>query len=71
MRVREKAMHTGARHQMHFRDRRQAGKLLGARLPREALADPVVLALPRGGVPVAYEVAAVLGAPLEVFVART
>jgi putative phosphoribosyl transferase len=34
------------------------------------LADPVVLALPRGGVPVAYEVAAALGTSLEVFVAR-
>lgn len=35
-----------------------------------ALVDPVVLALPRGGVPVGYQVAAVLGAPLDVIVVR-
>ena len=55
---------------MHFRDRREAGKLLGCRLHNESFVDPVVLGLPRGGVPVAYEVALVLGAPLEAFVAR-
>jgi putative phosphoribosyl transferase len=55
---------------MRFRDRRGAGRLLAARLSQQTFTDPVVLALPRGGVPVAYEVAAALHAPLEVFVAR-
>jgi putative phosphoribosyl transferase len=54
-----------------FRDRREAGAALGARL-REQLdtAPSVVLGLPRGGVPVAAEVAAALDAPLDVFVVR-
>src|SRR5258705_486972 len=53
-----------------FRDRREAGRLLGARLAEEAFTNPHVLALPRGGVPVGYEVALALPAPLDVFVAR-
>ena len=54
-----------------FRDRRAAGRLLAAKLARYAeRPDVVVLALPRGGVPVAYEVARALGAPLDVFVVR-
>jgi putative phosphoribosyl transferase len=53
-----------------FRDRREAGKALGARLAEESFTAPLVLALPRGGVPVAYEVAFALRAQLEVFVAR-
>ena len=53
-----------------FRDRRDAGRQLAERLTLLELADPVVLALPRGGVPVAMEVASLLGAPLDVFVAR-
>jgi putative phosphoribosyl transferase len=53
-----------------FRDRRTAGRLLGERLLRYADADPVVLALPRGGVPVAYEIARALDAPLDVIVVR-
>jgi putative phosphoribosyl transferase len=53
-----------------FRNRHDAGKALAARLRREAFVAPVVLALPRGGVPVAYEIATALGAPLDVFVAR-
>jgi predicted phosphoribosyltransferase len=55
---------------MHFRDRRDAGRQLGERLRAESLTDPVVLALPRGGVPVGYEIAVALGAPLDVLVAR-
>jgi putative phosphoribosyl transferase len=52
-----------------FMDRRHAGQLLAARL--KALGkDGVVLALPRGGVPVAFEVALALNAPLGVFVVR-
>lgn len=54
-----------------FRDRTEAGRLLAQRLRDYAGRDDVVvLALPRGGVPVAYEVAKELGAPLGVFVVR-
>jgi erythromycin esterase-like protein/predicted phosphoribosyltransferase len=54
-----------------FRDRREAGRLLAAKLTAYAnRSDVIVLALPRGGVPVAYEVARALGAPLDVFVVR-
>jgi predicted phosphoribosyltransferase len=56
-----------------FRDRAEAGKLLGeevARRLRGKTADAVVLALPRGGVPVGFEVARALGAPLDVFIVR-
>jgi putative phosphoribosyl transferase len=60
----------GTPRRSRFRDRREAGRELGTRLAREPFADPVVLALPRGGVPVGYEVAIALNAPLEVFVAR-
>jgi putative phosphoribosyl transferase len=54
-----------------FRDRTEAGRHL-AELLRDYAGrdDVVVLALPRGGVPVAYEVAKALGAPLDVFVVR-
>ncbi len=52
-----------------FRDRADAGERLAAALAGP-WHDPIVLALPRGGVPVAAEVAAALDAPLEVFVAR-
>ncbi len=58
---------------MLFRDRREAGRQLGKRLLDHGYADRsdvVVLALPRGGVPVAYEVARALDAPLDVFVVR-
>jgi len=55
---------------MRFRDRSDAGRLLADRVAAVTLADPIVLALPRGGVPVAVEVARALGAPLEAFVAR-
>jgi putative phosphoribosyl transferase len=55
---------------MPFRDRADAGRRLAERLLPLGLADPLVLALPRGGVPVGCEVAAALHAPLEVFVAR-
>lgn len=53
-----------------FRDRREAGRALAEVLLLERLEAPVVLALPRGGVPVAEEVARALSAPLEVLVAR-
>src|SRR6202171_4231198 len=54
-----------------FRDRREAGRLLAEKLAAYAnKPDVLMLALPRGGVPVAYEVARALGAPLDVFVVR-
>ena len=53
-----------------FSDRRAAGRALGAELAPLGLNDPVVLALPRGGVPVGYEVAQRLAAPLDVLVVR-
>ncbi len=53
-----------------FRDRRHAGRELGERLKRLVDGDVVVLALPRGGVEVGYEVARTIGAPLDVIVAR-
>jgi predicted phosphoribosyltransferase len=54
-----------------FRDRAEAGRLLAERLREYAGRDDVVvLGLPRGGVPVAYEVAKELDAPLAVFVVR-
>ena len=52
-------------------DRRDAGRALAGKLQRYAgLPNVLVLGLPRGGVPVAYEVATALGAPLDVFVVR-
>jgi len=54
-----------------YRDRRDAGRALAGLLERyRGRDDVVVLALPRGGVPVAHEVAAALSAPLDVFVVR-
>ncbi|HEX8848846.1 MAG TPA: phosphoribosyltransferase [Gemmatimonadaceae bacterium] len=54
-----------------FRDRHDAGRRLAEELREYAgRKDTIVLALPRGGVPVAYEVARALGAPLDVFVVR-
>jgi putative phosphoribosyl transferase len=54
-----------------FRDRRDAGRTLAEQLSAYAgRPDVVVLALPRGGVPVAYEVARALHAPLDVFLVR-
>jgi putative phosphoribosyl transferase len=54
-----------------FRNRREAGRLLATRLRHFAnRPDVVILALPRGGVPTAYEVALAVGAPLDVFAVR-
>jgi putative phosphoribosyl transferase len=54
-----------------FKDRRQAGQVLADHLKEfENRDDVIVLALPRGGVPVAFEVAKAINAPLDVFVVR-
>jgi putative phosphoribosyl transferase len=57
---------------MRFQNRREAGQYLGTLLRGRgyARARPIVLALPRGGVPVGYEVARALRAPLDVWVVR-
>lgn len=53
-----------------FSDRREAGRELATLLTQVRSDEVVVLALPRGGVPVAYEIARALGAPLDVFLVR-
>jgi predicted phosphoribosyltransferase len=53
-----------------FADRRQAGRQLAAALKELDLHDPVIYALPRGGVPVGFEVAAALKAPLDLLLVR-
>lgn len=61
---------------MAFKDRKDAGRQLASRLTElrakdaRGWPDPIVLALPRGGVPIGAEVASALGAPLDVLVAR-
>jgi putative phosphoribosyl transferase len=57
---------------LRFRDRIEAGQLLGREVESRlgAIRDAIVLALPRGGVPVGAEVAKALGAPMDVFIVR-
>jgi putative phosphoribosyl transferase len=55
---------------MMFHDRKEAGQKLATRLLKYKDQHPLILALPRGGVPVAYEVALALDAPLDVIVVR-
>jgi predicted phosphoribosyltransferase len=57
---------------LRFRDRSEAGRLLGREVAARlgAVSDTIVLALPRGGVPVGYEVATTLGVRLDVFIVR-
>jgi len=55
---------------MSFRNRSEAGKMLAGALQRYAGQNPVILALPRGGVPVAAEVAAAVNAPLGLILVR-
>ena len=53
-----------------FKNRQQAGQLLANEVVRQGYKDPVVLGLPRGGVPIAAEVAAKLKAPLDIILVR-
>lgn len=56
---------------MLFQDRSEAGRILARRLKKyRNRPDILVLALPRGGVPVGYEVARTLNAPLDIFIVR-
>lgn len=56
---------------MIYSDRREAGKVLASKLMKyKDRADVLILALPRGGVPVAYEVAKSLNVPLDIFLVR-
>ena len=55
---------------VRFLDRHDAGQRLAAALSALAPEDPVILALPRGGVPVAYEIARTLSAPLDILAVR-
>lgn len=55
---------------MLFENRQEAGRRLAFRLTQHGFQDPILLALPRGGVPVGYEVAEILGIPIDVIVSR-
>ena len=57
--------------ELPFRDRSEAGRLLGIELAaRKPIANPIVLALPRGGLPVGIEVAETLKVPLDIVMVR-
>lgn len=53
-----------------FEDRTDAGRQLAETIAGETLTNPLVVALPRGGVPVAYEIAVRIGAPLDILIVR-
>ncbi|WP_296372549.1 phosphoribosyltransferase [Yoonia sp.] len=59
-----------ADHYLRFADRTDAGRQLGEKLAGMKLVDPVIYALPRGGVPVAAQVAHMLHAPLDLILVR-
>jgi predicted phosphoribosyltransferase len=64
-------IHTKEAKMALFRDRRDAGRKLAQKLiDYRGRKDVIVLALPRGGVPVAYEVALALNAPMDIFIVR-
>jgi putative phosphoribosyl transferase len=53
-----------------YADRAEAGRILATRVAELGLVDPVILALPRGGVPIGFEIARELSVPLDVLVTR-
>jgi predicted phosphoribosyltransferase len=55
---------------MRFRDRHDAGKQLAVEVSKLQLSAPIILGLPRGGIPVAFEVAEILHAPLDALIVR-
>jgi len=55
---------------MKFKNRREAGRMLAERLGAYKGKDIIVLAIPMGGVPVAYEIALDMNAPLDVVMSR-
>lgn len=55
---------------MSFKNREEAGRILADRIQKLRIPDPIVIALPRGGVPIAAEIARAIRAPLEVLVVR-
>ena len=57
-------------HTPEFDDRQHAGQALAAALREQVLDDPLILALPRGGVPVGHEIAKALRAPLDILLVR-
>ncbi|MEW6706039.1 MAG: phosphoribosyltransferase family protein [Pseudomonadota bacterium] len=63
-------MQFSVEHLAYFANRQDAGRQLAERLAHRHEPDPLVLALPRGGVPVGYEIAARLAAPLDVLLVR-
>lgn len=56
--------------EVNFKDRKEAGEILAGKLGHYAGQNVLVLGLPRGGVPVAFEVAKALKAPLDIYVVR-
>jgi len=67
MTIQDRSLHAPA---VPFQDRKDAGRRLAQKLATCGLQNPLVLALPRGGVPVGVEIARTLGAPLDLLLAR-
>jgi len=60
----------GAKKSRIFKDRAEAGKILAKELKERNIRNPAIFALPRGGVPIAYEVAKMLNASLDTVISR-
>jgi putative phosphoribosyl transferase len=63
-------IHQGGKRVRKFKDRAEAGKKLAEKLQQMTLQDPVILALPRGGVPLAVEIASELHAPMDLLMVK-